>query len=87
MSIVNVIDGESLFFSIAFLPLLISYPVEILPYPIRAKGFTISSFTVSVALIFNQYVNPIALQNIAWRYYVRIVLSAYNDDTEILLYS
>ena len=30
------------------------------------------NFTVSVALIFNQYVNPIALKAIGWKYYVSI---------------
>ena len=48
-----------------------SYTVEILPFSIRAKGFNVFNFVVSLALIFNQYVNPIALQNIAWKYYVR----------------
>lgn len=55
----------------AFSPLLISYPVEILPYPIRAKGLTVSSFFVSATLVFNQYINPIALDHIQWKYYVR----------------
>jgi len=27
------------------------------------------NFTISLSLIFNQYVNPIALQNIGWKYY------------------
>ena len=56
--------------SLAFTPLIVSYTLEILPYSIRAKGFNVFNFTISVALIFNQYVNPIALQNIAWKYYV-----------------
>ncbi|KAH9939461.1 general substrate transporter [Amylocystis lapponica] len=57
-------------FDIAFTPLIVSYTVEILPYSIRAKGFNVFNFTVSLALIFNQYVNPIALQHIAWKYYI-----------------
>ena len=56
--------------SLAFTPLLISYTVEILPYSVRAKGLTLLNFTTSCALVFNQYVNPIALQHIQWRYYV-----------------
>lgn len=58
-------------FSLAFTPLIVSYTVEILPYHIRAKGFNIFNFTISLALIFNQYVNPIALQHLGWKYYVR----------------
>jgi len=57
-------------YDIAFTPLIISYTVEILPYSIRAKGFNVFNITVSVALIFNQYVNPIALSAIAWKYYI-----------------
>lgn len=37
----------------------------------RAKGFNIFNFTISLALIFNQYVNPIALGALSWKYYVR----------------
>ena len=58
------------FHSIAFSPLIVSYTLEILPYSLRAKGFNVFNFTISLALIFNQYVNPIALENIGWKYYV-----------------
>ncbi|KAJ6514230.1 hexose transporter [Mycena vitilis] len=57
-------------YDLAFTPLIVTYTLEILPYNIRAKGFNIFNFTISVALIFNQYVNPIALDAIAWKYYV-----------------
>lgn len=57
-------------YDVAFLPLIISYTVEILPFPIRAKGFTLYSLTLSIALIFNQYVNPIALEKLGWKYYI-----------------
>ncbi|KAI8972167.1 hexose transporter [Trametes punicea] len=55
---------------IAFTPLIVAYTVEILPFPLRAKGFTIFNFALSVSLIFNQYVNPIALQALGWKYYL-----------------
>jgi len=48
-------------YDLAFTPLIISYTVEILPYQLRAKGFTVFSFSISLSLIFNQYVNPVAL--------------------------
>ncbi|RDX40533.1 general substrate transporter [Lentinus brumalis] len=57
-------------YSLAFTPLLISYTVEILPYSVRAKGLTLLNFTTSCALVFNQYVNPIALKRMQWRYYI-----------------
>ncbi|KAL0947440.1 hypothetical protein HGRIS_013548 [Hohenbuehelia grisea] len=57
-------------YDIAFSPLIVSYTVEILPYPLRAKGFTIFNFAISLSLIFNQYVNPVALDTIQWKYYL-----------------
>ncbi|KAF8551820.1 hexose transporter [Imleria badia] len=57
-------------YDLAFTPLIVSYTVEILPYNIRAKGFNVFSFVISLALIFNQYVNPIALDAIGWKYYL-----------------
>jgi len=57
-------------YDIAFTPLIVTYTLEILPYNLRAKGFNIFNFTISLALIFNQYVNPIALGHIAWKYYI-----------------
>ena len=56
--------------SLAFTPLIVSYTVEILPYSLRAKGFNIFNVAISLSLIFNQYVNPIALDALAWKYYI-----------------
>ena|ERR1700691_2795399 len=64
-------------FSLAFTPLIVSYTVEILPYHLRAKGFNIFNFVISLALIFNQYVNPIALDHLTWKYYVRLFILRY----------
>ncbi|KAL5481007.1 hypothetical protein ACEPAI_9948 [Sanghuangporus weigelae] len=57
-------------YDIAFSPLIVSYTIEITPYNIRAKVLTLFNFTISVALIFNQYVNPVALDDIQWKYYI-----------------
>ncbi|KDR67799.1 hypothetical protein GALMADRAFT_216182 [Galerina marginata CBS 339.88] len=58
------------FYDLAFTPLIVSYTVEILPYALRAKGFTVFNFAISLSLIFNQYVNPIALGKLGWKYYL-----------------
>ncbi|KIL61081.1 hypothetical protein M378DRAFT_872211 [Amanita muscaria Koide BX008] len=58
------------FYDIAFTPLIVSYTVEILPFSVRAKGFNVFNFVISLSLIFNQYANPVALQNIGWKYYI-----------------
>lgn len=57
-------------YNLAWSGLLVGYTVEILPYNIRAKGMTVMFLCVDISLFFNQYVNPIALQNITWKYYI-----------------
>lgn len=47
-----------------------NYTTEILPYGLRAKGFTWLNFCVTGALFFNQYINAIALEAIQWKYYI-----------------
>ena len=47
-----------------------TYTTEILPYGLRAKDGVVGSFTILCALFFNQFVNPIAIENIQWRYYI-----------------
>jgi hypothetical protein len=49
------------FYDIAFTGLTVSYPLEILPFSLRAKGMAILNFFIYLALFFNQFVNPIAL--------------------------
>ncbi|KAJ5110654.1 hexose transporter protein [Penicillium argentinense] len=57
-------------YNIGFSGMLVSYSSEILPYRLRAKGLTIMFFCVDLSLWFNQYVNPIALLKIEWKYYI-----------------
>lgn len=57
------------FYDIAFTPLSIAYPVEILPFRLRSKGLSINLTVVFGAGFFNQYVNPIALDAIHWKFY------------------
>ncbi|OQV01300.1 hypothetical protein CLAIMM_06681 [Cladophialophora immunda] len=54
--------------------LLAAYTTEILPYGLRAKGYTWLNFCVSASLFFNQYVNAVALDAIAWKYYLVYVV-------------
>lgn len=57
-------------YDLAFTPLIVLYTLEILPYQLRAKGFNVFNFAISLSLIFNQYVNPVALDAIKWKYYI-----------------
>lgn len=57
-------------YDIAYTPLLLGYPTEIFPYSIRSKGLTVELLSVYGSLIVLAFVNPIALDNIGWRYYI-----------------
>ncbi|THY13155.1 general substrate transporter [Aureobasidium pullulans] len=59
---------------IALTPLLYSYPCEIWPYRLRSRGLTVTNITTVLAICSNTFVNPIALEKIAWRYYIVFVV-------------
>lgn len=56
-------------YDIAYTPLSIAYPVEIMPFYLRTKGLSLSLTAQFGAGFFNQFVNPIALGAIAWKFY------------------
>lgn len=43
-------------------PLVMSYPCEIWPYRLRSRGVTVVGVTTVIAIVFNIFVNPIALE-------------------------
>lgn len=55
------------FYDIGWTPLPFSYGAEILPYNMRLKGLGILLSVQNVAQAFNQWVNPVALDAIAWK--------------------
>ncbi|EFQ35755.1 hypothetical protein CGRA01v4_01579 [Colletotrichum graminicola] len=56
-------------YDIALTPLIISYPIEIWPYRLRSRGFTVTYLAGIFGGLFNMFVNPVALQSIGWKYY------------------
>lgn len=57
------------FYVLAWTPLSNMYSVEILPYNLRAKGQAIYNVVQGSANAINQWVNPIILNEIQWKYY------------------
>ena len=53
-------------YAFAWSGLLVAYTVEILPFKLRAKGLFIMNLFIQVALVINNYVNPIPLDG-AWK--------------------
>ncbi|VEU23302.1 DEKNAAC104428 [Brettanomyces naardenensis] len=51
-------------------PIAVTYVMEIAPYNMRAKASTLYQLWGNVAGLFNNYVNPIGLANIHWKYYI-----------------
>lgn len=46
------------------------YITEILPYSHRAKGINIMQLVNQIVLVYNGFVNPIAMDAISWKYYI-----------------
>lgn len=59
---------------IAWPGLTVSYTVEILPFNIRAKGLTLCFVFTSLSGVFNQYVNPIGIEALGWKFYLVYVV-------------
>ncbi|KAL1592263.1 hypothetical protein SLS60_011340 [Paraconiothyrium brasiliense] len=55
---------------IGLTPIPILYINEIWPSHLRAKGSSVFWVSQAAATCFNQYVNPIALEKILWKYYL-----------------
>lgn len=66
--------------------LTVSYTVEILPYKIRAKGLTLCFCFTALSGVFNQYVNPIGLQKLGWKFYLVYVAVLVIEVTMIYFY-
>lgn len=57
-------------FNVCLNPLLFLYPTEILPFRLRAMGLSILVFSTKAASFFNQFVNPIGMDSLGWKYYL-----------------
>ncbi|KAJ3960927.1 hypothetical protein N0V92_002418 [Colletotrichum tropicale] len=57
-------------FNLCLNPLLFLYPTEILPFRLRAMGLSILVFANKAASFLNQFVNPIGMESLSWKYYL-----------------
>ncbi|KAK4689144.1 hypothetical protein P7C73_g973, partial [Tremellales sp. Uapishka_1] len=57
-------------FNLGWTPLQVVYTIEILPISIRGRGLAIYNLSVSLAGVLNQYLNPVGLANIGWKFYI-----------------
>ncbi|KAJ4252523.1 hypothetical protein NW757_005965 [Fusarium falciforme] len=65
-----VIFAFSFFTAICWIPLLITYPLEMVTTKQRGIFFSWTMFCVNASNFIASYLNPVALENIQWRYYI-----------------
>ncbi|KAH8691989.1 putative MFS hexose transporter [Talaromyces proteolyticus] len=58
------------FYTLAWTNLIVTYPLEVVTLQMRAKAWAFVLLTIQVSSIFGSYVNPIALKNIGWKFYI-----------------
>ncbi|KAJ9631893.1 hypothetical protein H2203_000293 [Taxawa tesnikishii (nom. ined.)] len=68
--VICMIFFQNFFYNLCWVSLSLAYPVEILPYRIRANGVMVQSLATNLALFFGQYVNPIGIDRAGWKYYL-----------------
>ncbi|KAJ5759006.1 general substrate transporter [Penicillium odoratum] len=57
-------------YDIAYTPLVIAYPTEILPYNMRSRGISVELLAIYGSQLALSFINPVALDSIGWRYYI-----------------
>jgi MFS family permease len=73
-------------YDIAYTPLVISYPTEILPYNMRSRGISAEFGAIYGSQVALSFINPVALDSIGWRYYIVFAcISAFSAITNWFL--
>ncbi|EHA52566.1 MFS hexose transporter [Pyricularia oryzae 70-15] len=57
-------------YNVCLNPLIFVYPVEVLTYKQRATGLSIFLFVMKTASVFNQFVDPIGMDALGWKFYL-----------------
>ena len=73
-AVIALIFVFSFFYNIAWSGLLIGYVVEISPFYLRSRYLTVMLLAVAAGLFFSNYVNPVALEKITWKYYLCYII-------------
>ncbi|KAF6812502.1 MFS hexose [Colletotrichum musicola] len=70
IGVVAMIFVYNFFYGICWLPLVVAYPLELCTTKQRGLFFSWMFFALSMSTFAVNYINPIGLQNIQWRYYI-----------------
>lgn len=60
----------SFFNAMCWNPLCVAYPLELLTTKQRAVFFAFTMFSINISSFLAQYINPIGLGSLSWRYYL-----------------
>ncbi|KAH8896058.1 general substrate transporter [Thozetella sp. PMI_491] len=75
--VVAMIFVYQLFYNISLNPVLPTYITEIMPFTLRAKGYTVEQLFTYGAGLFNGFANPIAMEALGWKYYIVWVIMLF----------
>ena len=84
IAVVAMIFIYYLFYTIMH-PLTYIYITEVFPFVHRAKGVALTQTFSRAGSAFNQFVNPIGLKNITWKFYIVYVVWLAIETTTIYL--
>lgn len=70
LGVVVMIFIYEFFYSICFIPMVVTYPLEIVTTKQRGVFYIWNNFCISGSSFAVSYINPIGLQNITWKYYI-----------------
>ncbi|KAK5725176.1 hypothetical protein LTR17_013212 [Elasticomyces elasticus] len=68
------LNGGLTIFNFLMSGLLIAYVVEISPFYLRSKYLTVTLLAVAAGSFFTNYVNPVAMEAITWKYYLCYII-------------
>ena len=69
-AIVALIYMFKVVFSLGLTSVIVLYPVEVLSFEMRAKGFAFSALVVNAADLLNQFAWPVAFASIRWKTHI-----------------
>ncbi|KAI9172730.1 putative MFS hexose transporter [Paramyrothecium foliicola] len=84
IGVIVVIFFFSMFTACCWIPLVVTYPLEVVTTKQRGVFFAFTMFCVNASAFVASYLNPVALENIGWRYY--IVQCVFNALVLVIIY-
>lgn len=82
--VIAVIFIYNTFYSLCWLPLVVAYPVELATTKQRGLFFSFTLFSINASSFVFNYISPIGLANIGWKFY--IIQSLFDATLVVIIY-